>query len=79
MAEIPSFYDWLIKQKPQRTPLGEYARTAARDKAFPRDVASQEALLEYVRVAANGSSQAVVMARTAYQTYVRMHRPAPTL
>jgi uncharacterized protein YozE (UPF0346 family) len=79
MAELISFYDWLAKQKSLRTPVGEFARTVARDKAFPRDVATLDALLDYVRTSQKGSAQAVAVARTAYQTYVRSHRPAPAI
>lgn len=79
MAAMISFYDWLTKQKQMRTPIGEFARAAARDKEFPQDVAALEALLEYVRGSKNGSAQAVAIARTAYQAYARSLRPAPSL
>ena len=66
-----TFYDWLVKQKNQRTPLGEFAREATRDPAFPRDVASLDAVLDFVRASANGSPQTLAIARTAYRTYAR--------
>ena len=79
MAALISFNDWLAKQKSQRSPLGDWARTAARDKSFPADVASLDALLDYVRAASKGSAQAVAIARTAYQAYERSVRPAPNM
>ncbi|MBN1605113.1 MAG: hypothetical protein JW940_00695 [Polyangiaceae bacterium] len=74
---MTSFYDWLAKQKRLRTPLGDLARAAARDRDFPREVASLEALLDYVRTSSKGSAQAVVVARSAYQAYERSERPPP--
>jgi uncharacterized protein YozE (UPF0346 family) len=79
MAAMISFYDWLGKQKLLRSPLGNWAREAARDEAFPRDVADLDALLSYVRTSSKGSAQAVAIARSAYQAYVRSHRPAPSM
>ncbi len=75
MAELIGFYDWLVKQAPLRTALGGLARDAARDTAFPREVASLEALLEYVRSSPKGSAQAVAVARTAYRAYERGQKP----
>lgn len=66
-----TFYDWLVKQKNQRTPLGEFAREATRDPAFPRDVASLDAVLEFVRASPNNSARALATARTAYRAYAR--------
>lgn len=71
MAALISFYDWLGKQKSLRTSLGQFAREMTRDPAFPRDVASLDALLDYVRASANGSVQSVAVARSSYRTYER--------
>jgi uncharacterized protein YozE (UPF0346 family) len=79
MAALISFYDWLAKQKLLRTPLGNWAREAARDKDFPREIANIEALLDYVRTSQKGSGQAVAIARLAYQSYERSQRPAPRI
>jgi uncharacterized protein YozE (UPF0346 family) len=81
MPAMISFYDWLTKQKQSRTPVGNLAREAERDKNFPRDVASLEVLLGYVREAKKGAgqAQALVIARTAYQAYERSQRPPPNL
>lgn len=79
MAALISFYDWLAKQKGLRTPLGDLARTAARDKSFPREVETLEALLSYLRTSSKSSAQALVVARTAYQAYERSQRPAPSM
>lgn len=66
-----TFYDWLVKQKNQRTPLGEFAREATRDPAFPRDVATLDTVLEFLRASPNSSAQTLAIARTAYRTYAR--------
>lgn len=75
MATLLSFYDWLSKQKGLRTPVGEMARRAARDAAFPRDIATLEALLEYVRASSNGAGEAAAVARSAYRAYERSGKP----
>jgi uncharacterized protein YozE (UPF0346 family) len=67
-----SFYDWLLEQKNQRTPVGEFAREATRDPAFPKDVPiSLDAVLEFVRTTPNASPRALAIARTAYRAYAR--------
>jgi len=76
MAALPSFYEWLTKQKGLRTPLGGFAREATRDPAFPKDLASLEALTEYLQAVPNRSPQTVAVARTAWRTYERTHAPA---
>jgi uncharacterized protein YozE (UPF0346 family) len=76
MAALTSFYDWLVKQKGQRTSLGQFAREITRDPGFPRDVANLEALLEYVKAAPNSSAQNVAVARASYKAYERAHAPA---
>jgi uncharacterized protein YozE (UPF0346 family) len=77
MAASPSFYEWLTKQAGLRSPLGGLARDAARDGAFPKDVASLEALIEYVRTSSKGSAQAVAVARSAFRAFARSQAPAP--
>ena len=79
MPAMISFYEWLAKQKQLRTPVGELARQSAKDPSFPRDVATLEALLEYVRTSSKGSAQAVSIARMAYQAYARSLRPEPKI
>ena len=76
MAALLSFFEWLEKQKSQRTPIGEFARSASRDAKFPRDLASLDALLEYVRSAEKSSAESVAVARTAYRAYERSVKPA---
>ena len=67
-----NFYDWLIEQKNQRSPLGEFAREVTRDPAFPKDIpTSLDAVLEFVRASPKASPQALAIARTAYRTYAR--------
>lgn len=74
MPALISFYEWLTKQKGQRTSLGGFAREATRDAAFPRDIAGVDALLEYVRGRPNSSAQTLAVARSAYRTYERSQR-----
>jgi uncharacterized protein YozE (UPF0346 family) len=77
MAALISFYEWLTKQKSLRTSLGGFAREVTRDPGFPRDIASLEAVLEYVRALPKSSPQTVAVARTAYRTYERSQADAP--
>lgn len=78
MAAMISFYDWLAKQKLLRTPLGDFAREATKDKDFPREAVSLEAVIAHVRSAAYGSPQTTAIARTAYRSYERSFRPVPS-
>jgi uncharacterized protein YozE (UPF0346 family) len=73
MAALISFYAWLEKQKPLRTSLGGFARDVTRDPEFPRDAASLEAVLDYLRAGPNNSPQNVAVARSAYRAYERAH------
>lgn len=77
MPAMISFYDWLAKQKLLRTPLGELAREAARDKSFPREAVTLDALIEYLRSTPTGSAQVIAVARAAYRSYERSLRPVP--
>jgi uncharacterized protein YozE (UPF0346 family) len=76
MAALVTFYEWLGKQKGLRTPVGELARAALRDKDFPRDVATLDAFLEYVKKSSPGSAEPVAIARAAYRAYERSAKPA---
>lgn len=78
MAAITSFHDWLAKQKSCRTPLGEFARLATKDKGFPKESVSLEAMLEYLRSSSYGSAQTLALARSAYRAYERSFRPVPS-
>lgn len=79
MATLVSFFEWLGKQKGLRTPVGDFARAAGRDTAFPREVGSLEQLLEYVRGMPKSTAQTVAVARTAYRDYERSVAPPPRL
>jgi uncharacterized protein YozE (UPF0346 family) len=79
MAALISFYEWLEKQKPLRTSLGGFAREVTRDRAFPRDIASVDALLEYMRASPNNSAQTLAVARSAYRTYEKSQDSGPRL
>jgi uncharacterized protein YozE (UPF0346 family) len=72
MSKFTTFYEWLGKQKNQHSPLGEFAAGALRDGSFPKDVASVDALLEYVRTKHTGV--VVATARLAWQTYARAQK-----
>jgi uncharacterized protein YozE (UPF0346 family) len=78
MAALISFHDWLAKQKSCRTSLGEFAREATKDKGFPRESVSLEAMLDYVRSSTYGSAQTIAIARSAYRAYERSFRPVPS-
>jgi len=77
MATLIPFFEWLGKQKGLRNPVGDFARTALRDASFPREVASLDALLDYVRGMAKSSAQTVAVARNAYRDYERSVSPPP--
>jgi uncharacterized protein YozE (UPF0346 family) len=79
MAALISFYEWLEKQKPLRTSLGGFAREVTRDRGFPRDIASLDALLDYVRGTPSNSAQTLAVARSAYRTYERSQDSGPRL
>jgi uncharacterized protein YozE (UPF0346 family) len=77
MAAPVGFYEWLTKQKGQRNPVGELARSVARDAEFPRDMATLEQVLEHLRQSSNASAESLAVARSAYRAYERSVKPAP--
>jgi uncharacterized protein YozE (UPF0346 family) len=70
MSKFNTFYEWLLKQKNQSSPIGTLAVDAARDAAFPKDVASLEALLTYLK-GKQAPGVKIATARVAWQTYAR--------
>ena len=70
MSKFTTFYEWLEKQKGKKSPLGELANDAVRDAAFPKDVASLDALLTYFK-AKKLSGLKIATARIAWQSYAR--------
>ncbi|RYZ10047.1 MAG: hypothetical protein EOO73_00235 [Myxococcales bacterium] len=74
MSKFTTFYEWLEKQKSQKTPLGSLAGEATRDEAFPKDVASLEALLAYLKTK-KSSGLKLATAKIAWQTYARGAAP----
>jgi hypothetical protein len=76
MAALISLYDWLVKQKGLRSPLGELARTVTRDSGFPRDCATLDGFLAYVRASPQASAEAIAIARATYRAYERSAKPA---
>ncbi len=70
MTKFAPFHEWLAKQKNQRTPLGEWARSAARDEAFPKDLTSVDALVTYLKTK-QASGTELATARAAWQAYSR--------
>jgi len=75
MATLVGFFEWLGKHKSLRNPVGEFARTAARDPSFPREIASLEAVLEYLKGPGKGSPETIAYARNAYRAYERSVKP----
>jgi uncharacterized protein YozE (UPF0346 family) len=74
MSKLPTFYEWLEKQKSQKSPLGRFANDTARDEAFPKDVASLDALLAYLK-AKKLSGLQIATAKIAWQSYTRGKAP----
>jgi uncharacterized protein YozE (UPF0346 family) len=72
MSKFVTFYEWLDKQKGRKSPLGDLAAEALRDESFPKDVASADALVTYLK-AKKAPGIAVATARIAWQTYARAH------
>ena len=70
MSKFMTFYEWLEKQKGQKSPLGDLASGALRDASFPKDVASLDALLTYMKTK-KAAGMAIATARIAWQTYAR--------
>ena len=74
MNKFTTFYEWLEKQKGKKSPLGNLANDAVRDEKFPKDVASLDALLAYIKKK-KSSGLAIATARIAWQTYARGQGP----
>jgi uncharacterized protein YozE (UPF0346 family) len=72
MNKFTTFYEWLAKQKSRKSPLGDLAGEALGDASFPKDVASLDALLTYMRTK-KAAGMAIATARIAWQTYAREH------
>jgi len=74
MSKFTTFYEWLEKQKAKKSPLGSLANEAVRDEAFPKDVASLDAVLAYLK-AKKLSGLQIATAKLAWQTYARGQAP----
>jgi uncharacterized protein YozE (UPF0346 family) len=74
MSKFTTFYEWLEKHKSKKSPLGSLANDAARDEAFPKDVASLDVLLAYLK-AKKVSGLQIATAKIAWQTYARGEAP----
>ena len=74
MSKFTTFYEWLAKQKSKKSPLGDLASDAARDESFPKDVASLDALLAYMKTK-QVSGLKLATAKIAWQTYARGDAP----
>jgi uncharacterized protein YozE (UPF0346 family) len=77
MSKFNTFYEWLLKQKNQSSPLGTLASDASRDADFPKDVASLDALLAYMK-GKQAPGVKVATARVAWQTYARTQQKSST-
>ena len=75
MSKFNTFYEWLEKQKGRKSPLGDLATDALRDEGFPKDVASLDALLTYLK-GQKKAGLAIATARIAWQTYARAYAGA---
>jgi uncharacterized protein YozE (UPF0346 family) len=75
MSKFTTFYEWLEKQKSKKSPLGNLASDAVRDEGFPKDVASLDALLAYLKTK-QFSGLKIATAKIAWQTYARGEAPA---
>jgi uncharacterized protein YozE (UPF0346 family) len=75
MSKFTTFYEWLDKQKGQKSPLGSLASESVRDEAFPKDVDSLDALLVYLK-SKKASGLKLATARLAWQAYARAQGPA---
>jgi uncharacterized protein YozE (UPF0346 family) len=78
MSKFSTFYEWLEKHKSQKSPLGNLANAAARDEAFPKDVASLDTLLAYMK-AKKLSGLEIATAKIAWQSYSRGQAPGRPL
>lgn len=74
MSKFTTFYEWLEKQKGKKSPLGDLAGIASRDEAFPKDVASLDVLLAYMKEK-KLSALHVATAKLAWKTYARGAAP----
>jgi uncharacterized protein YozE (UPF0346 family) len=74
MSKFTTFYEWLDKQKSKKSPLGNLANEVVRDEAFPKDVATLDALLTYLK-AKKLSGLQLATAKLAWQTYARGEAP----
>jgi uncharacterized protein YozE (UPF0346 family) len=72
MSKFITFYEWLEKQKNRKSPLGGLAGELLKDPAFPKDAASADAVLTYLK-GKKASGASVATARLAWQTYSREH------
>jgi uncharacterized protein YozE (UPF0346 family) len=76
MSKFITFYAWIEKQKNKKSPVGALAGEILRDADFPKDVASADALLTYLK-GKQVSGATVAAARIAWQAYSREHAAAP--
>lgn len=78
MSKFTTFYEWLDKQKSQKSTLGSLASDVVRDASFPKDVASLDALLAYLKSKKTSGLQ-LATAKLAWQTYSRGSGPTRPL
>jgi uncharacterized protein YozE (UPF0346 family) len=74
MSKFTTFYAWLEKQKSKKSPVGNLASQAVRDKDFPKDVASLDALLAHLKTQ-KASGLLLATAKLAWQSYARGQAP----
>jgi uncharacterized protein YozE (UPF0346 family) len=76
MSKFITFHAWIEKQKNKKSPLGALAGEVLRDESFPKDVASAEALLAYLK-SKQVSGATIAAARLAWQAYSREFAATP--
>jgi uncharacterized protein YozE (UPF0346 family) len=78
MTKFITFHEWIEKQKNKKSPLGALAGDLLKDPGFPKDVASADALLAYLK-SKQVSGATIATARIAWKTYSREHGAGPRL
>lgn len=68
MEHQAMFYDWLMRQRARGDRVGELARWAIADPAFPRETSAHDDLVEYMR-GRGAREDAVEAAREAWEEF----------
>jgi uncharacterized protein YozE (UPF0346 family) len=63
-----TFYDWLGAQRPRRDDVGRFAQEAWAESAFPRNVANEDDLVNYME-GRGAHEDAIETAREAWEEF----------